>query len=229
VDTSQVSHEILEKEIQFYINLDDVEKELFRKDMVWFLTQIRIIGVGLEPSVLDRHLVAASGIIPIFRFPEWQHYELDEVLLFEDAINFEFETGAHDSQILGMVGTGKMARKMALSRRALNDGFSNKTDKHNTALHEFIHLVDIADGRMDGLPQILMDKQYALPWLKMIREKIVKIKTDQSDIDPYGATNLAEFFAVSGEYFFERPDLLKIKHPELYDMMDQMFRGKIGV
>jgi Mlc titration factor MtfA (ptsG expression regulator) len=50
----------------------------------------------------------------------------------------------------------------------------------------------------------------------------------RSDIDPYGATNLSEFLAVSGEYFFERPDLLKHKHPELYQLLNQMFSGKIS-
>jgi len=36
--------------------------------------------------------------------------------------------------------------------------------------------------------------------------------------------NEAEFFAVISEYFFERPDLLAEKHPELYGMLVRMFR-----
>ena len=222
-----VMPEILENHVQFYKRLTDVEKLQFQKDVIWFLDHIRVVGVGIEVNDLDRHLVAASGVIPIFYFPNWYHYELDEVLLFQNAININFETEAHDSNILGMVGTGRMERKMALSRHALHDGFSNKTDKHNTALHEFLHLVDKADGRIDGLPKVLMDQPYAIPWLQMIREKISHIKSGQSDIDEYGATNLSEFFAVAGEYFFERPELLKIKHPELYKFLDDMFRGKI--
>jgi len=47
-----------------------------------------------------------------------------------------------------------------------------------------------------------------------------------SDINLYGATNDAEFFAVVSEYFFEKPDELKAKHPELYAMLEQMFRAK---
>ena len=58
----------------------------------------------------------------------------------------------------------------------------------------------------------------------MIHEKIKQITENQSDINPYGATNEAEFFAVAAEYFFERPDLLQENHPELYDMLVRIFR-----
>ena len=37
-------------------------------------------------------------------------------------------------------------------------------------------------------------------------------------------TNEAEFFAVAAEYFFERPELLKSKHPGLYEVMGRIFR-----
>ncbi|MEO6202766.1 MAG: zinc-dependent peptidase, partial [Nitrospirales bacterium] len=44
-----------------------------------------------------------------------------------------------------------------------------------------------------------------------------------SDINPYGLTNEAEFFAVVSEYFFETPVRMKQKHPELYSMLEQIF------
>lgn len=221
-----ISIQELEKEIHFYSRLTDTQQAQFRQDIFDFLSRTRIVGVKTEVTPRDRLLVAASACIPVFHFPQWQYYDLDEVLLFPSAINLDFQTDNHDSEILGLVGTGKLERKMILTREALEDGFSNKTDKFNVGVHEFIHLIDKEDGRIDGLPKVLMDKQYAIPWLQLIRAKIHDIHSRQSDIDPYGSTNLAEFLAVAGEYFFERPDLLKIKHPELYELMDHMFRGK---
>lgn len=221
-----ISIKELEEEIHFYGRLTDAERAQFRQDIYDFLTRTRIVGVKTEVTPRDRLFVAASACIPVFHFPQWQYYDLKEVLLFPWAINFDFQTDAHDSEILGLVGTGKLNRKMVLTREALEEGFSNKTDKHNVGIHEFIHLIDKEDGQIDGLPKVLMDKQYAIPWLQLIRSKIKEIHIGDSDIDHYGSTNLAEFLAVAGEYFFERPDLLKIKHPELYLVMDQMFRGK---
>jgi Mlc titration factor MtfA (ptsG expression regulator) len=51
-----------------------------------------------------------------------------------------------------------------------------------------------------------------------------KIMAGRSDINPYGATNEAEFFAVVSEYFFERPGLLKEKHPDLYNLLSAFFK-----
>ena len=45
-----------------------------------------------------------------------------------------------------------------------------------------------------------------------------------SDIDKYGATNPAEFFAVITEMFFEKPRQLRMKHPELYDQLARFYK-----
>jgi Mlc titration factor MtfA (ptsG expression regulator) len=39
---------------------------------------------------LDRVLIAASAIIPIFNFPGWQYVHLHEVLLYPDSLDHEF-------------------------------------------------------------------------------------------------------------------------------------------
>lgn len=49
-----------------------------------------------------------------------------------------------------------------------------------------------------------------------------------SDIDEYGATADEEFFAVATEYFFERPKLLKTRHPKLYDALEQFYRQNLA-
>jgi Mlc titration factor MtfA (ptsG expression regulator) len=53
---------------------------------------------------------------------------------------------------------------------------------------------------------------------------IWQMKNGGSDIDFYGATNPAEFFAVISEYFFELPDKLKTNHPELYEMLVLIYK-----
>jgi Mlc titration factor MtfA (ptsG expression regulator) len=81
---------------------------------------------------------------------------------------------------------------------------------------------------VDGIPEMLLQKQYAIPWIDLIQKKIEEIADNKSDINPYGATNKAEFFAVISEYFFERPRLLKSKHPELYTMLEKIFIRKMA-
>jgi Mlc titration factor MtfA (ptsG expression regulator) len=42
-------------------------------------------------------------------------------------------------------------------------------------------------------------------------------------IDQYGTTNPAEFFAVVTETFFEKPQALRARHPELYRQLQDFY------
>jgi Mlc titration factor MtfA (ptsG expression regulator) len=42
-------------------------------------------------------------------------------------------------------------------------------------------------------------------------------------LDTYGATDPVEFFAVSVEAFFERPQALRLHHPKLYAELRKYF------
>jgi MtfA peptidase len=214
---------ILEDEVPFYQQLNEDKQKDFEERAAHFLTLVKITGVKTIVEDIDRVLIAASAIIPIFNFPGWQCRNLHEVLLYPDSFDHEFEQQGDGRNILGMVGTGALNHVMILSQFELRQAFTNTTGKNNTAIHEFVHLLDKSDGEIDGLPEALLDKKYIRPWLQLMRQKIQEIYDDNSDINPYGATNEAEFFAVVSEYFFERPDLLKENHPELYALLLKIF------
>lgn len=219
-----VDKELLEQHVSFYARLDETRKKQFEEAVQYFLEHTIITGVDTAVEELDRLLIASAGVIPIFHFKKWRYYNLREVLLYSDAINMNFESrGDADRNILGMVGSGVYNNMMFLSKSSLRQGFSNTADKHNTAIHEFVHLIDKADGDTDGIPELLLDKQYVIPWIDMIHENMQQIAKGRSDIDGYAFTNKAEFFAVAAEYFFEKPELFEEKHPALYKMMAEMF------
>ncbi|MTI30180.1 zinc-dependent peptidase, partial [Xanthovirga aplysinae] len=214
---------ILSEKVAFYNSLNEKEKVHFEYKVEEFLLNHRITGVSMTIDKTDKLLVSASAVIPIFKFPDWRYDNLFEVLIYPDHFNANFSTEGKDRNILGMVGTGYMEGKMILSQKALHHGFANENDKKNTAIHEFVHLVDKMDGRVDGIPEILLEKQYTIPWLDLMNKKIGEIYAEKSDINPYGATNQAEFFAVSSEYFFEHPKALQRKHPKLYALLEEIF------
>ena len=216
---------ILAEQVPFYQQLDEERKKEFENRVQHFLATTRITGVKTIVEDLDRVLIAASAVIPIFNFPGWEYVNLHEVLLYPDSFDHEFQQeGAHRS-IIGMVGSGAMNHVMILSQHELRQAFINKTGKTNTAIHEFVHLVDKTDGTIDGVPEFILERKYILPWLELMRKEIGLIIKDRSDINPYGATNEAEFFAVASEYFFERPKLLKEKHPGLYELLSEVFNS----
>jgi Mlc titration factor MtfA (ptsG expression regulator) len=216
---------ILTEHVAFYRSLDDEGKIRFEEKLKEFLGYIRITGVNTNVEDLDRLLVACSGVIPIFGFPEWRYYNLREVLLYPHSFNeVSFLTEGADRYVLGMVGEGAMQQTMILSKPALRYGFANVSGPDNTGIHEFVHLLDKEDGYIDGLPEALLKRKFTIPWLQLIAKNIEAIKAGDSDINVYGSKNEAEFFAVASEYFFEQPDLFKQNHPELYDLMTQIFQ-----
>jgi len=217
---------LLEQHVAYYQKLNPEEKQRFVLQVESFLQDTRIEGVGLELENLDRVLIAASAIVPIFGFKDWHYPNLTSVILYPDTFNNDFQFEGGNREIAGMVGSGFMNGQMLLSRAALRKGFSASAGEENTAIHEFVHLLDKEDGATDGLPEQLMPHEYTAPWVKMIHGEIKKIGAGKSDINPYAITNEAEFFAVVSEYFFEKPEKFRQKHPELYEMLCIIFIQK---
>jgi len=216
---------ILNDKVAFYEELTETEKTRFEADILQLLANVRITGVGTEVDDTDRMLVAASGVIPLFGFPGWHYRKLNEVLLYEGAFNQDFKTHeAEERNILGMVGGTGMTGTMILSKPGLHRGFYDQHSSHHVGIHEFVHVVDRADGTADGIPEALLEQPFVIPWVRLMNRKIKEIRDGDSNINPYGSTNEAEFFSVVSEYFFKQPDKLERNHPELYAMLEKIFR-----
>lgn len=222
---------VLIEKVLFYSELPIEKRKSFQKRMMHFLSEVNIDGVDLEIEELDKILIAASAVIPVFGFNTWYYNNLSGIILYPDAFDEDLQfKGANNSRkILGMVGTGRYDKQMILSRKALRQAFLNDTDKYNTPVHEFVHLIDKMDGEIDGIPEHLLGRDYIKPWLELMHKEMEAINDDESDIRKYGGTSQAEFFAVASEYFFERPKLFKRKHPELYKMLTLCFQQNLAL
>lgn len=215
---------ILQKQVDFYRLLSPADRKRFEKAVQTFLVDVDITGIDTEVDDRVRVLTAASAVIPIFGFPDWRYRNLREVLIYPGAFNSQnYAQEGPDRNALGMVGTGAMSGKVILSLPALLNGFHREGDGKNTGIHEFVHLLDASDGSFDGVPGLL-DKKYVLPWLGMMHREMKRIRRGKSRLRNYGASNKVEFFAVASEYFFERPDELRIHHPKLYHLLKKIFR-----
>lgn len=217
-------HALLQAHVGFYQRLDGAAQASFRERAQHFLDTTRITPVsGVQLSDLDRLYVAASAIIPIFSFPDWAYNNLDEVLIYPGTFSKDFDIEEEERNVLGMVGDGAMHRMMILSQPALRAGFEHR-GAGNTGIHEFVHLLDKADGATDGVPEYMIPQNLVSPWVRQMHRTIREIREGESDINPYAATNEAEFFAVLSEYFFQKPAFLKEHHPELFRILEATYR-----
>lgn len=216
--TAEHQH-FLNNSVSFYRQLNETEKAHFESCCIAFVYATNFEGHETEVTDKDKLLVASGSVILAWGFPQWHYVKVKTVILVATVIGH-----ADEGVVTGMVGTHELAGKMLLSKPALHAGFSNDVDKHNVAIHEFAHLIDMADGEVDGLPEHLSKKAFALPWLALIKTKTVEIEQNKSNIRDYAATNAAEFFAVTSEYFFEQPKMLKHKHPAVYKALHHFYK-----
>jgi len=97
----------------------------------------------------------------------------------------------------------------------------------NVVFHEFAHCLDRLDGYTDGVPPLSKDE--AQVWEEVTDAEYRRLRLDSQRgrptlINPYGATNKAEFFAVVTECFFEMPQAMQRQHPRLYDIYRRFYR-----
>ncbi len=215
---------ILTQRVAFFNALDDKQKERFRGLVRIFLDETRITGIDVALDDTCRLLVAAGAVIPVFGFPVWEYAMLREVLVYPRA--FDSEKGLGGGEIphtLGMVGDtgGAFNGLMVLSKPDLYRGFEIHGDRHNVGIHEFAHLVDKADGAVDGVPAG-MPRQSVQQWTELVRRELAH--RTGNDIPDYGYTSEQEFLAVATECFFESPKTLAEHHPELYELLQRSFR-----
>ena len=117
---------------------------------------------------------------------------------------------------------------VVLAWDAVERAIARPHDGRDVVLHEFAHQLDAEDGTMDGAPA-LPDRGSYVAWASALKPEYDALVTATeegaaTDIRSYGATNPAEFFAVVTEEFFERPEALRARHPELYAQLAAFYR-----
>ena len=124
--------------------------------------------------------------------------------------------------------TGRRMGSLVLSWGAVKHGAADLSDGKNVVFHEFAHQLDFENQAADGVPGLATPEQQ-LAWADVMRSEFVSLRAaDETGIptllNTYGATNPAEFFAVSVEAFFEQPRALRSRHPKLYAEFQKYFQ-----
>lgn len=224
---------ILEEKVAYYAALPPDQQRRFREMAAVFLAEKPVTGVKLVVDDVTRVLVAASAVIPVLNLPGWEYGMLREVLVFPDYIDQAVQTedegpiDPDEEDMMGMVGESGTAFSglLMLSKPDLLYGFSKQSPRYeleNVGIHEFAHLIDGANGFIDGLPPGL--SRGALDqWLSAVRAELDRPKK-RSGIPEYGYSDEDEFFATALESFFTRPAKMASRHPELYALLVQALR-----
>ena len=95
-------------------------------------------------------------------------------------------------------------------------------------LHEMAHKLDMLDGDTNGHPPLHANMNQQI-WFDVFSAAFEQLTIQlehgiKPAINPYAATDPAEFFAVTTEYFFEAPQTLQRALPDVYRQLSLFYR-----
>jgi Mlc titration factor MtfA (ptsG expression regulator) len=197
-----------------------------------FLERVRVEGCnGLEVTDHMRLTIAAEACLLALNLPPGCFGPLRSVLVYPTAFvprqfSWVRESGLEPPH--GVLGESWHDGTVILAWDDVVRGLETPTDGQNVVLHEFAHQLDSAGGKANGVPPLGSTHRYAA-WTQMLERNFARFTREMRDgrpsvLDPYGATNQAEFFAVATEAFFERPRELRRQYPELFAELQRYYR-----
>ena len=211
----------LERCVAFYRRLDAESRRRFETDVQIFLAEQRIYGVrGAEVPDDAKVLVAASAAMLGHGMPDWEWPRVRDVVVYPATFSEDYETGAGEN-IAGMVHA---QGPILFSGPELRHGFCKERDGYNVGLHELAHVMDFADGAADGVPAGAEWVARA-PWIEIVADRLRRVRKGRMRrvMRDYAGKNEAELFAVAVETFFEKPEKLRKKDKELFEMLADYF------
>lgn len=128
-----------------------------------------------------------------------------------------------------LVGEAMEGGPVMLSWRDVAAAGESAAQGYNVVIHEFMHVLDMADGRpADGLPP-LPDRAARAHWQRVLEAAFTRFCRSLESgrdtfLDPYGAEAIEEFFPVTVEAFFVAPNALREEQPQLYDLFCSYFK-----
>jgi len=224
----------LERDVAVYRKLPAPLQQRLHGLVQIFVRQKIFVGCnGLEVTEHMRVVIAANACVLVLNRPgvprQDLYDELYSILIYPTPfIVPETHHGPHGLITEGqrvLSGQAWDARRIILS---WEDVEHSAAGGGNVVLHEFAHYLDMEDDSMDGAPG-LGDKAAYEQWSAVFWDEYERLHVNLSTgqptlLDPYAATDPAEFFAVVTEVFFSQPGELEQQHPRLYQQLRTYYR-----
>ena len=219
----------LNRNVRLTWEMTEAETAALQSRVKIFVAEKRWEGCeGLVVTEEMKVTIAAQACLMLLGVENFYFDNLKSILVFPKAFQRETNHGGVSGQA-HHAGEAWLGGPVILSWRDTLSGGRNEDDGRNLVFHEFAHVLDGLDGEMGG--EVVFEDQETCSTVDAgcragIRRTLCEAKDQgqQTLLDHYGATNKAEFFAVSSETFFEQPRMLKQEHEELFALMQKYYR-----
>lgn len=227
--------EILERNVPAFARLSAEQRNRLQELVGVFVAEKEFLGCGgLEIGDEIKVTVAGQACILLLGLPELGVYpRLREVIVYPQDFGEVVEAVGPDGRRYripeSLAGQAWRRGPVVLAWDEVEHSVYSPCDGYNVVYHEFAHALDMqTGGRADGVPPLASKEQLAV-WSRVLNAEFAEFRDaagrgEATFIDPYGAANPAEFFAVVTEHFFEQPRRLKARHQELYEQFRLFYR-----
>ena len=219
---------LLRRDWPLYRRLTPPQQRRLQQLVQVFLAEKPFIGcAGLKVSTAMKVLVAAQACLPLLGHARGVYPQLSQVLLYPAAFAVQrvhdLGAGVQMEQRQWLSGESWQQGQVILSWQDVLAGARNAEDGRNVVIHEFAHQLDQANGRANGAPPLGSREAHA-HWAAVMQQEYRALQQalargEPTLLDPYAATDEAEFFAVASESFFEQGEHMARLHPRLYGLL----------
>ena len=228
--------EIVQHNVAHYCMLEDAERAHLRALIQVFIAEKDWEGCGgftLTDEI--RVTISAQACVLLLNLPHNYYSNVKSIIVYPSTVvppprkpGF-FETSfAPVEEVHPIIGQAFQQGPVIIIWDAALHGGRHPELGYNVVYHEFAHKLDMLDGAADGTPPLRNRAEYR-DWVWTCSREYLQLRQDaeqgrKSFLNDYGATNEAEFFAVTTEQFFDQPHLM-IKHaPDLYRVLKEYYR-----
>lgn len=237
--------------LPFLAGLSHDEEEALRARTAWLLASKTFSGAqGLLLTDAMMLSISIQAALPILQLDVRLYEGWTEIIVYPGGFLIPRtdmdESGVVHEYVMPASGEAWEGGPVILS---WDDLAQMQEEGVNVVIHEFAHKLDLYAGDADGMPHLSahpdIDPQQ---WRRVLHESFEHfnqaldrveeaipghIDPESDDaapwyerlpLDPYAATDVAEFFAVSSETFFVQPDRLRDALPEWYGLLARYYR-----
>jgi Mlc titration factor MtfA (ptsG expression regulator) len=219
--------------LPFLARWSAADLEALRRLTSLFLDEKEFAGAGgLEVTDAMAVRIAVQACLPVLRLGLQPYRGFvgivvhpDEVVAAREVMDDDGVVHRYDEVLTGEAMEGG---PLMLSWTDVHAAGESADWAYNVVIHEFAHVIDMGDGEPDGVPP-LPGVEVRQRWRAAIEveyEMFCRWTDEGRDtvLDPYGASEIGEFFAVAVEAFFVASSDMRDEHPALYALFAEYFQ-----
>ncbi|MGA8016400.1 MAG: M90 family metallopeptidase [Candidatus Dormiibacterota bacterium] len=192
-------------------------------DKYWEATS----GFALTEEI--RALIAAMASLLVLGLDYDYYHRVTSIIVAPSTVTLEgarpVGEGVYTDSPEAIIGQARYDGPVLIAWDAALGNARQPERGHNVVYHEFAHKLDMLGGSVDGTPPLESRAEHRR-WVEVCQAEYDRLRQgDGGDLlDPYGAVNPGEFFAVITEVFFDRPLAMEAEKPELYAVLRDFYR-----